>query len=370
MFRDMENDQQPPVIAAQTPTNDTSPTIPAPKPAPRRRTGWIVYAVIATVILFLSVLGNFVLLAFVGGNGSSVSLDTVHHRDFEEHYMQGDTDARNKVVVVHLSGIISGSYDGEVSDEGMVGDIKAQLKQAAEDKQVKAVILRVNSPGGEVVASDAIYNALVELRDKQCKPIVTCMESVGASGAYYAAMGTSHVMATDLTITGSIGVIMQSFNFGGLMDKVGVRSHTFKSGKYKDLLNPTREPTDDEKQMVDVLIKEVYDKFAGIVARERHLNLDKLKTTLADGRILSGNQALKGKLIDGVGHFDDAVTKAMQLGNVKTAKVITYRAPFSFRHLFRLFGETKTSKIQVQVGPALPKLETGKLYFLPAYMFQ
>jgi len=374
MVTAMENENQPPVVPSVSPAiittpNTIPPVAPTPKPAPRR-TGWIVYAVIATFFLCLSLLANLALLALLSGTGSSMSFDTARHRDFEEHYLQGNTDAHNKIVVIYLNGIISGANDGTVSEEGMVGDLKAQLDQAAEDKQVKAIVLRVNSPGGEVVASDAIYKALVQMRDKHHKPIVTSMESVGASGAYYAAMGTSYVMATDLTITGSIGVIMQSFTFGGLMDKVGVKSYTFKSGKYKDLLNPMREPTDDEKEMVNTLIMEVYEKFAGIVAKERHINLDKLKTTLADGRILSGNQALKGKLIDGLGYFDDAVKKAMELGGVKKAKVVTYRAPFSFRNLFRLFGESKASKIQIQVGPTLPKLETGKLYFLPAYMFR
>lgn len=342
----------------------TTPPIAQP-PAPKR-TGWIVYSVIATFFLLLSVLANFALLALLLGSGATL-FDDKHHQLYEEIYVQGDTDARNKIAVICLSGII---YDSAMSDEGVVGDIKAQLDQAAEDKHVKAIVLRINSPGGEVVASDAIYQALAEVRDEDHKPIVACMESVGASGAYYAAMGCSHVMATDLTLTGSIGVIMESFNFGGLLDKVGVKLHTFKSGKYKDLLNPTREPTEDEKQMVNTLIMEVYDKFVGIVAKERKLDVNELKNSLADGRILSGSQALKGKLIDELGYFDDAVDKAMELAKLKTAKVVTYRAPFSFSRIFRLFGESKASKIQVQVGPTLPKLESGRLYFLPAHMFQ
>jgi len=345
---------------------ETQPPLVGTAPAPKR-TGWIVYAVIATFCLFMSALANFVLLALLAGGGTA-SFETRHRQRYEEFYVQGDTENRNKIVVLHLSGIISGAYDGETSDEGMVGDIKAQLDQALEDKHVKAIILRINSPGGEVVASDAIYKALAAARER--KPIVACMESVAASGAYYAAMGCSHVIANDLTITGSIGVIMQSYGFGGLMDKIGVKSHTFKSGKYKDLLNPTREPTEDEKAMVNNLIMEVYDKFVGIVAKERELNVTTLKNTLADGRILSGTQALKGKLIDELGYFDDAVDKAMELAKIKQAKVVTYRAPFSLSRLFRFFGESKAAKIQVQVGPSLPRLESGKLYFLPAYMFQ
>ena len=341
--------------------------VPPAAPASPKRAGWVVYAIIATFFLFVSIMANFALLALLAGG--SVATPFEHpRRYFEEAYIQGDTDTRYKIAVIYLNGVISGANDGEVSAEGMVGDIKRQLDQAIDDDHVKAIILRINSPGGEVVASDAIYKALAAAREH--KPIVASMESVGASGAYYAAMGASHVMATDLTITGSIGVIMQSFGFGGLMDKVGVKSHTFKSGKYKDLLNPTREPTEDEKAMVNTLIMEVYEKFVGIVAKERELDVKQLKETLADGRILSGNQALKGKLIDEIGYFDDAVDKAMELAKIKKAQIVTYYAPFSLNRIFRLFGESKAAKIQVQVGPTLPKLESGKLYFLPAYMFQ
>jgi protease-4 len=324
---------------------ETQPPLIIPPAAPTpRRGGWVLYAIIATFFLFVSIMANFALLALLAGE-TVVPFEQPQRR-FEEAYIQGDTDTRYKIAVIYLSGIIAGANDGEMSEEGMVGDLKAQLDQA----------------------SDAIYQALAEAREY--KPIVASMESVGASGAYYAAMGASHVMATDLTITGSIGVIMQSFTFGGLMDKVGLKSHTFKSGKYKDLLNPTREPTDEEKEMVKSLIMEVYDKFVGIVAKERELDLKQLKETLADGRILSGNQALKGKLIDEIGYFDDAVDKAMELAKIKKARVVTYQAPFSLNRLFRFFGESKSAKIQVQVGPTLPKLESGKLYFLPSYMFQ
>jgi protease-4 len=339
---------------------------PLPPVAQPKRTGWIVYSVLATFFLLMSVMANFALLALLL-SGSGSLFDDGHHRLYEEVYVQGDTSARNKIAVIHLTGII---YDGEMLDEGVVGNIKTQLDQAVEDKHVKAIVLRINSPGGEVVASDAIYKALVQVRDEDHKPIVACIESVGASGAYYAAMGVNHIIATDLTITGSIGVIMESFQFSGLMDKIGVKFHTFKSGKYKDLLNPTREPTDEEKEMINTLVMEVYDKFVGIVAKERMLNVNELKKNLADGRILSGTQALKGKLIDELGYFDDAVDKAMELAKIKTAKVVAYQAPFSLRHLFRLFGKSKAANIQVQVGPTLPKLESGKLYFLPAYMFR
>jgi protease-4 len=175
-----------------------------------------------------------------------------------------------------------------------------------------------------------------------------------------------------MTITGSIGVIMQSFTFADLMVKVGVKSYTFKSGKYKDVLNPTREPTEDEKQLVQTLIMEVYDKFVGIVADERGMDVEELKDGLADGRILSGKQALEAKFVDEIGYFDDAVEKAKELGGIKNkkAKVVRYVVPFSWQNVFRMFGQNDRAKIQLELMPSQLKLQSGKLYFLPAYMFQ
>ncbi|HUK81293.1 MAG TPA: signal peptide peptidase SppA [Verrucomicrobiae bacterium] len=340
---------------------------PVAYPQPPKRTGWIVYSVIVTFFLLMSVLANFALLGLLVSAGGRAGIEG-RRASYEEEFMQGDTDTRNKVVVIYLTGVITSDTDGAASVEGMVGDIKDQLAQAVDDKRVKAIILRINSPGGEVVASDTIYQAVLEAR--KSKPIVVSMETVGASGAYYVAMGANYVMATDLTITGSIGVILQSFSVQNLMNKIGVQAYTFKSGNLKDILNPTREPTDEEKKLVTDLIMEVYGKFVGIVAKSRNIDVEELKSGLADGRILSGQQAKEANLIDGLGYFDDAVQKAKELAKIERAKVVRYTLPFSLRNLARLLGSNDRAKIQVNIAPTGPKLESGKLYFLPAYMFQ
>lgn len=346
---------------------DISPPLLSPtSPPPPKRTGWVVYAVCLTILLFVSLLANLVLLGFAlrGGDGKL----GLHRSRLQEELIDGDTHSRNKIAVIYLTGLISSTGDGNYPDEGMVGEIRAQLHEAAADPNVKAILLRINSPGGEVVASDAIYNAVVEVRDSG-KPVVAWMESVAASGAYYVAVGADHIMATDMTITGSIGVIMQTLSFGGLMEKIGIQAHTFRSGKYKDLLNPTREPTEEEKALVQGLIMEVYDKFAGIVAAERDLDLDELKANLADGRIFSGRQAEAAGLIDGLGYFDDAVAKAQELAGIEDAQLIRYLLPFNFRNLFRFGGAARPVKFEVQLSPHDLRLEPGKLFFLPAYLF-
>lgn len=326
------------------------------------------YSVIVTFFLFLSVLTNLILFAAAFGSAGGQSGLARHRAAYEEMFVEGDTDTRNKIAVVYLAGLISESTDGYTGIEGMVGDIKEQLRQAVDDKNVKAIVLRINSPGGEVVASDSIYQAVVEAR--KSKPVVASMDSVAASGAYYVAVGADYIIASDLTITGSIGVILQSFTLTDLMGKIGVKAHTFKSGRYKDVLNFTREPTEEEKALVQDLIMEVYDKFVGIVAEERKMGVDDLKSGLADGRILSGKQAKSAGFVDEIGYFEDAVEKAKELADIEKAKVVRYIPPFSLRYVLRLFGKADQAKIQIQIAPEQLKLETGKLYFLPPHMFQ
>jgi protease-4 len=337
-----------------------------PTPPPRR-TGWIVYAVIVTFFLFLSVLANLVLFAVAFRGAGTETISVSRHGRYEERYLEGEEDAKDKIAVIYVTGIISSAQDGYSGEEGMVGDIEDQLQQAVDDKRVKAIILRIDSPGGEVVASDTIYQAVVAAREK--KPVVANINTMGASGAYYVAVGADYIVANELSITGSIGVIMESFTVSGLADKIGVKFYTFKSGKYKDILNPTREPTEDEKALVQGMVMEVYEKFVGIVAEERDMKVDDLKNGLADGRILSGKQALEAGFVDGLGYFDDAIDKAEELASIKRARVIRYVEPFSLRNLFRFMGSNDKAKIQIQLTPNEFKLQTGRMYFLPSYMF-
>jgi protease-4 len=343
--------------------------LPTPPPPPRR-TGWIVFSIIALFFLVLSVLANFGLVAALLGGGARDS--EVERERLRERYVEGDRSARDKIALIDLTGVISYEVNDSSSDEGLVGDIKDQLDRAVRDKHVKAILLRIDSPGGEVVASDAIYRALADVRDdtNRAVKVIAYIETVGASGAYYAAMGTDYIVANELSITGSIGVIMQTFNFRHLMDKVGVEAYTFKSGNLKDILNPTREPTEEEKALVQNLIMEVYDKFVGIVSDERNIDLAKLKNSLADGRIYSGKQAKEAGLVDEVGYFENAVDAAKELAKIKDAKVVQYVKPFSLRQLFRIFGKNETPKIQLEISPNSLRLQSGKLYFLPPYLFQ
>ena len=356
--------------------NEMPPTLTAPTPAPKR-TGWIVYAVIVSFFFVLSVLANLGMLAKLALHDGFGTHET-HRSNYQERFVTGDEDAHDKIVEIDLNGVIGFDGDESGNGAGMVADIKGQLDQAVADKHVKAIILRINSPGGEVVASDAIYRALADVRNdtNRVMKIISCIETVGASGAYYAAMGTDYIVANELSITASIGVIMETLNFGqfddhdSLMHKIGVRSYVFKSGKLKDILNPTRAPTDEETKLVNDLIMEVYGKFVGIVADERDIDVDELKNGFADGRIMSGKQALAAKLVDELGYFEDAVDAAKERAGIEKAKVVQYYQPFSLRHLLQMFGQSHAPKLQIQISPNPLKMQAGKMYFLPAYMFQ
>ncbi len=279
-----------------------------------------------------------------------------------------DTDA--KIAVIYLRGIITSAEPGSIGVT-MVDDLKIQLEQAATDDHVKAVVLYVDSPGGEVTASDSIYNTVRKVRDGGFgvkKPVVVYMGSIAASGGYYAACGGSWLMANETTLTGSIGVIMHSVNYQQLFGKVGLESITFKSGQFKDMMSGARDMTQEEKDYVQKMVMDTYGKFVGIVARERKLSEDDLRHGLADGRVISGKDARGAKLIDNTGEVEDAYAKAMELGKVKAASIIRYESPFKLGRILRFLGQSEKSSVEVNITKALlPKLEAGRLYFLPSY---
>jgi len=316
------------------------------------------------VALCVSLFVNFVLMVAAFQRYAGVGEPDPIPRFREILLQRGSRGTADKIAVITMRGLISSSLPGTVSDS-MVDDMRAALQQARDDNHVKAIVLEVDSPGGEVTASDAIYSALIKVRAR--KPVVVYMDSLAASGGYYVSCGGKYLMANETTITGSIGVIIQTLNYEQLFNKVGLASVIFKSGKFKDMLNGARPITPEERELVQSFIMKTYDKFLGIVAKERNLPADLLRNTIADGRILSGKDALENKLIDGLGELDDAFAKAKQLGNAPEAKVVKYGPPFSLSRFFRIFGEAD-SKIELQLPKQLiPQLESGRAYFLPSY---
>lgn len=318
------------------------------------------------VALCASVLFNIILAVTAFNRLSGTAQEQERVPRFRETILdRGSRGSDDKIALITLRGLISSSLRGNVGDS-MVDDMRYALEQARDDENVRAVVIEIDSPGGEVTASDVIYNAVVKTRAR--KPVVIYMDSVAASGGYYVACGGKYLMANDTTITGSIGVIIQTLNYEQLFNKIGLASVVFKSGKFKDMLNGARPITPEEREYVQGFVMGTYEKFLGIVAKERNLPADGLRTTIADGRILSGRDAHDNKLIDGLGQIEDAFGKAKELSKSPDAMVVKYGPPYSIGRFFRALGKAAETKLEVTLPKQLmPQLESGRAYFLPSY---
>jgi protease-4 len=217
------------------------------------------------------------------------------------------------VAVMQLDGAIASTTEDYFTTQGITPKrVDDLLEQAIANPDIKAVVVRVNSPGGGVVASDEIYHAFLEFE----KPIVIWMGDVAASGGYYISCGADHIVAHPDTLTGSIGVISQFITVEELLDEIGVDVVVITSGPRKDTGSMFREMTEEEQELWGEIIDEVYEGFVGLVAEARDLPLEDVRE-MADGRVYTGRQALQLGLVDEVGTPDDAVAKAAELGGIE-----------------------------------------------------
>lgn len=290
-----------------------------------------------------------------------------------------DNDSPNKIAVIEVRGLIM-SQSLDQSGYGIVEVLHAQLDRAKEDDRVKAVLLKIDSPGGEVLASDEIYRAITEFQEKTGKPVVGSMGGLAASGGYYVSAPCRWIVANPLTITGSIGVILHSYNYRGLMDKVGLRPEVYKSGRFKDMLSGSREPDEipaQEREMVQSLIDETYGRFKEVVSEGRRrafeknqksgskgVKLDSEWESYADGRVLSGSEAFRLGFVDELGNFEDAVTRTKKIVGIREANLVQYQQRFDLADFFRIFGKSQSPVMKVDLGLDAPRLQAGQLYFL------
>jgi len=317
---------------------------------------------------------------FIGGVEHGGRVVEADGHDLQEFVVKNNK-SRYKIAVLDVEGVITSmAFDG--SGQTMVDFIKDQLAVAAKDEDVRAVILKVDSPGGEVLASDQIYRALERFQSDTGKPVVASMQGLAASGGYYVSAPCRWIVADELTLTGSIGVIMHGYNYRGLLNKVGVRPEVFKSGKFKDMMSGDREPGEippEERQMLQALIDETFAKFKKVVQEGRKgattFNKGHGRSLVsgweeyADGRVLSGRQAYEHGFVDQLGDFETAVKKARELAGIPHSNLVRYQRFFDLSSLFRLFGKQENQSLKIDWGVELPKLQVGRLYFLPATLF-
>ncbi|XHR28785.1 MAG: signal peptide peptidase SppA [Chthoniobacteraceae bacterium] len=330
-----------------------------------KRSGCLWVALI--LVLGFSLLMNVALVAGKGKNvARGMQVKSHEPQRLQERVLRAG-QGKDRIAVIPVRGLISSGVSGKIG-ASMVDDIRIQLRQAELDSRVKAVVLAIDSPGGEVTASDNLYNAVRRVR--AVKPVVVSMGSMATSGGYYTACGGSFLMANPTTFTGSIGVIIQSMRYNDLLNKIGVAPVTFKSGAFKDMLSGTREMTEEEKAYVQKLVMQTYGIFVGVVARERHLKEETLRSGVADGRVVTGTDALEAKLIDGLGEIEDAYEKAKELAKTPDAAIVAYEAQFSLSKIFQYLGTEGESNGKVELNltqKLLPALEPGRAYWLPGF---
>lgn len=313
---------------------------PPPKP-PKRTSVWrvfwrivLVMSIMANIVLFLMLFG--VVAAFATGQGGFLAEEVLR-----------ESSASDKIAVINVQGIIHGE---------MAGDVYRQLKAARKDSRVKGLIVRVNSPGGTISASDQIYKEIRKFRAEQSKPVVAFMQGVAASGGYYTSVACEKIMAEPTAITGSIGVISWYMVVQELLEeKLGVLPVTVKSGRKKDWPSSFSAPTEEQLQYIrDKLINPALKRFTDVVSEGRtgSLTPDEVAALAEEAEIYVAQQALEEKLIDQIGYLDEAIALVKSMAGIAEARVVQYRKPFSLTDILP-FSRT-----------SLPKLDRTTLYDL------
>lgn len=241
-----------------------------------------------------------------------------------------------KILLVDISGFISEkskerSFLGPASPS-LIAQVRETLQKAERDKDIAGIVIRINSPGGTITASDIIHHEILRFKERRKIPVYSCIMSVGTSGGYYIATATDQITAHSTSITGSFAVIIMTLNVEGLMNKIGVSELTIKSGDKKDILSPFRPATPEEKAIVQTIVNQFHKKFVDTIMARPGNTLDrKAAESLADGRIYSAEQALEGKLIDRIGYLDDVIMEMKKKIGVTDARIVTYYLPGSYK---------------------------------------
>lgn len=285
-------------------------------------------------------------------------------------FVSGSEKHDETILIVPINGIIISRVEPSLGGSQYVSaeEVCEVLRFAAEDAMIKGVIISIDSPGGEVVASDKIYRAILSLRKKNI-PVIAQMGSLAASGGYYIAAGCDYIIANPMTTTGSIGVIMSALKYYDLMQKIGVATENYTSGAMKDMLSGSRPTNMVERALVQQHVNAVYDQFVQIVADGRPgLSVEKIKNSeIGDGRIFLGTQAKELGLVDTIGYEKDAELKVAELAKLKNYRVVKVQRSFSIMNLL-MSAETVFKPASIALPGATPyKLEMGKLYFLPNF---
>ncbi|MGG1677706.1 signal peptide peptidase SppA [Neobacillus sp. NRS-1170] len=319
---------------------------------------------IAAVLFIGSVIIN--LLSSFAFKGIETDLNDFMDSDkpYSEEVVQNGSELK-KIVILDINGVIQDTGDSEsiLQSPGYNHqEFMKKLNYIKKDDTVKGIIIKVNSPGGGVVESAEIHDRLKEVQRDTKKPVYISMGSMAASGGYYISTAAKKIYASPETLTGSLGVIMEGINYQGLADKYGVDFVTIKSGKYKDIMSPTRKMTDEERQIIQRMIDNSYEGFVKVISEGRHMTVEQVKK-IADGRVYDGRQAKDLNLIDGFGYLDDVISEMKSNEKLKGVKVVRYSDDLGIGSLFNLTAKKwmsdrieMTGLMKVLSKPNAPRL--------------
>ncbi|MCK5850095.1 MAG: signal peptide peptidase SppA [Kiritimatiellae bacterium] len=315
------------------------PKIPRSKPRSNRRF-WIIIVILVLALIYV-ISKNTDDSDSENAFGTSMGKDECPKMKETWSYGTGNT----KVIRIPLRGMIvlGGNKQLFQSNTGSADSVLKAIHRATHDPDVRAIIMDIDSGGGGITASDILYKALLNFKAKEKdRKVISIFGDVSASGAYYIAMASDYIMAHPTSITGSIGVLIQTLDMRGLGEKIGIKSRTIKSGKNKDILNPFEELTEEQRAILQGIVDELQNRFVSVVAKGRNQTEETVRK-IADGRILSASQALDLELIDQIGYWNDSMTITASLLAVDNIKVYSYEEEFSLSALFN--GDIKWSPV-------------------------
>jgi protease IV len=237
-----------------------------------------------------------------------------------------------KIAVIPVEGMLMNARSGGFLQptENPLSLFTQELERAEKDNDVKAVVLRVNSPGGTVTTSDAMYQLLLRFREQTRKPVVASCQEVAASGAYYVSCATDRIVAQPTTVVGSIGVIFNTFNLQGTLGKIGASTEAIKSGPLKDMGSPFKALSSEEREVMQGMVNEYYARFVQVLTTNRPVKDSETVKLVTDGRVFSGTRAKELGLIDDTGLLEDAIAHARKMADAPGARVVMYKRPYGY----------------------------------------
>ena len=327
------------------------------------------------------VIGLLSVFTCVGGCGAPSFLVTPvanSNKLEEEQVAPGKGWSPGKVVVIPVEGMLANARAGGLlqATENPLSLFTQQLERAEDDPSVKAVVLRVNSPGGTVSCSDAMYQLIRRYKQRTGRPVVASAQEVDASGAYYVSCAADKIVAQPTSVVGSIGVIFETMEFEGALDKLGIRAGAIKSGNLKDMGSPFRAIRDDERAVMQGMVEEYFTRFIGIVHDNRPVKEEPVADIthyneasyggVYSGRVFSGERARELGLIDKTGLLEDAIELAKQLAKAPDAMVVMYQRPYGYGGSVYASNHTPTPRADVMrlELPGASELLPSGFYYL------